>query len=538
VLSHSGELRPSDSEVPAGTSEHSGLVAEAMRLCGRQGGALRFPGGQPHSMLRSELPVLGSGRYMAALKSDGVRHMLLLTRQAGEPVAVMLDRALRMFEVEVWANDCFFDGSLFDGELIWQYTARRQPRLVFLVFDLLAACGASCLHEPYSARVARAHALVLPELPPDLPASGREQFVADENRVHLINNSHGLQVRPKRVLPAEHVADVWADRACTGHVNDGLIFTPDGHVECVRALLGATGIRVDQTAVDKEDRPPTYERTDDWTDEWTALVYAASSEACTRALIAAGADVNHQEELHGRTPLYHAAECGSAACVTALAEAGARHVRSTWGGPLAVACCKHGDLECVAALLAAGARVDDEDRYGTTALHGACTGECARALIAAGARVNCVNEWGWTPLFRAACMGRVGTVQALLDAGADPNASGERGSTPMMSVVEERDNDDIVLALLRAGADVHARNISGCTALWIACEQGRVRCVEVLIDAGADIEARGRFWGQYFTLTPLLVARQYHHTGCVHALIAAGADVHAAIGRHPAAVGR
>jgi hypothetical protein len=42
-------------------------------------------------------------------------------------------------------------------------------------------------------------------------------------------------VRPKRVLPAEHVADVLADRACAGHVNDGLIFTPDAPVGAAAA---------------------------------------------------------------------------------------------------------------------------------------------------------------------------------------------------------------------------------------------------------------------------------------------------------------
>ena len=80
------------------------------------------PAPNPISIERKHLGNLRRNQYVVAEKSDGVRYLLLLTRDLqGRNVAVMADRTYRFWEVEVLASAAYFDsgGSLFDGELVW-----------------------------------------------------------------------------------------------------------------------------------------------------------------------------------------------------------------------------------------------------------------------------------------------------------------------------------------------------------------------------------------------------------------------------------
>ena len=48
-----------------------------------------------------------------------------------------------------------------------------------------------------------------------------------------------------------------------------------------------------------------------------------------------------------------------------------------------------------------------------------------------------------------------------------------------------------LLALLAAGADVHARGYRGWTALHACVNYGHARCVQALLEAGANMGMRG-----------------------------------------------
>jgi ankyrin repeat protein len=87
-----------------------------------------------------------------------------------------------------------------------------------------------------------------------------------------------------------------------------------------------------------------------------------------------------------------------------------------------------------------------------------------------------------------------------------------------------RGDVDQVRALLRVGADVNAAQGDGMTALHWAAESGDVGLAQVLIYAGANLEAQTRLGG----FTPLLVASQTGTADVVRTLLAAGADVHSA----------
>lgn len=78
-----------------------------------------------------------------------------------------------------------------------------------------------------------------------------------------------------------------------------------------------------------------------------------------------------------------------------------------------------------------------------------------------------------TALHEAASRGDVAAVRQLLDAGADPNAVGERGCTPLHRALE-RQRLQVARMLIAAGASLDARNgdgvscreIGGAMSLW------------------------------------------------------------------------
>ena len=86
-----------------------------------------------------------------------------------------------------------------------------------------------------------------------------------------------------------------------------------------------------------------------------------------------------------------------------------------------------------------------------------------------------------------------------------------------------RGDADEVRELLRAGADVNAAQGDGMTALHWAAENGQLELADVLVFAGANLEAATRLGG----FTPLMVAGRAGHAGIARLLADAGANLEA-----------
>ena len=114
------------------------------------------------------------------------------------------------------------------------------------------------------------------------------------------------------------------------------------------------------------------------------------------------------------------------------------------------------------------------------------------------------------------------TVRALLDVGADVNASRADGATALLWAAHW-DDADLAGRLIRAGADVNAADDHGVTPLERAAENASLPMVERLLAAGARADV-ARTSG----LTPLMTAARTGSTAVVEALLAHGADVNAA----------
>src|SRR5258707_15066052 len=81
-------------------------------------------------------------------------------------------------------------------------------------------------------------------------------------------------------------------------------------------------------------------------------------------------------------------------------------------------------------------------------------------------------------------------IQALLAAGADPNAAIGQGETPLMTAARTGTITG-VRALLERGANVNAKeSYRGQTALMGAVAENHAQAPNVLLDRGAEVNAR------------------------------------------------
>lgn len=240
----------------------------------------------------------------------------------------------------------------------------------------------------------------------------------------------------------------------------------DGHTPLmVAARVGNTAVA---RALVKEGSPLEIKSDQGY----TALMWAAEGSAgnveTVAALIELGAAVEAKSS-DGSTALMIAALKGDAARVKALLDRGAdARARTARGDTALMAAATAGRAQSAKFLIDAGIDVNASNRDGVTALALAVLSNepsTVRLLISRGADVNAPNKDGWTPLLLAQS---IGMVEPLVNAGADVNRAASvradrAGWTPVMFTIADRDVYSL-RRLLRAGADVAARNAAGQSA--------------------------------------------------------------------------
>lgn len=145
---------------------------------------------------------------------------------------------------------------------------------------------------------------------------------------------------------------------------------------------------------------------------------------------------------------------------------------------------KSGNAECVRLLLAAGADVTVRDLTKHTAMYAAGSAEVVEALVTAGLSLEDADEYGWSPLTCAVHDGEwaLSRVRALINAGANVNASGDHGYTLFMSAVGSGRYPALLRLLIASGANPHAVTEYGRNAFHAA--------IDVNFEANAEESVR------------------------------------------------
>ena len=134
-----------------------------------------------------------------------------------------------------------------------------------------------------------------------------------------------------------------------------------------------------------------------------------------------------------------------------------------------------------------------------------------------------------TALHKAATNGDARLVRELA-ADKPEEIDKVHGTKSALMLAASNGHQDVVVALLEAGADVNIENNDGWTALHAAAFNGHSEVQRILIEHGADVNAT--YWNGY---TPLMFSARHGPVETIQLLIEAGADVNArAVGDNPA----
>lgn len=214
-------LVPSYSKI-VDTSEHDHYMTELRARLGCP--PSHFPTCNPVGLDRKALKRIRAQDYQATLKSDGVQHVLVLTTRPGStyerplPVALMIDRASQMHEVDVCATeDYFLKGTVFDGELVAQQP--EEDCLLYLVFDCMYLRGERMGDRPFTERIAAARGAVVE--PAD--AADVDDVVEDCDGVAMVAFAPRIAMRVKSFVDTVHACRLWRDRGQQDHRVDGLV---------------------------------------------------------------------------------------------------------------------------------------------------------------------------------------------------------------------------------------------------------------------------------------------------------------------------
>jgi ankyrin repeat protein len=134
------------------------------------------------------------------------------------------------------------------------------------------------------------------------------------------------------------------------------------------------------------------------------------------------------------------------------------------------------------------------------------------------------SDSNWPILTRAVTRNHVDVVNALLKHGANVNARGPFGVTALMYASHA--SFETIKALLDAGAAVDARDEDRATALMYAADGGRTATVKILLDHGANINAKGSI-SKNADSTALHYAALAGHADTISELLHRGSDPNA-----------
>lgn len=209
----------------------------------------------------------------------------------------------------------------------------------------------------------------------------------------------------------------------------------------------------------------------------------------------------------------------------------------------------HSNVAIISLLLKEGADIKARTDLKMTPFLIACergTPSTLKLLLKQGAPMDAVDIFGEGALSKAAANGKIENVDFLLSEGVEVDGKDDRGDTAFMASVSGirwvansneiwdmsksksppltiRPNSiyiNVADRLLKAGADINAKDSFNYTPLMRAARYGRSDAIEYLVQKGADINLKNSMGH-----SALMTAAIYGQTRALEKLIALGADV-------------
>ncbi|PRM96231.1 ankyrin repeat domain-containing protein [Aliarcobacter cryaerophilus] len=269
-----------------------------------------------------------------------------------------------------------------------------------------------------------------------------------------------------------------------------------------------------------------------------------------KVLIKAGADINAKDE-DSWTPLHYAVKNNHIEIANLLIEAGADvNIASDTGDKLTplllISAQIDPSIDIFNMLIKAGSDINVKDKNSWTPLHWASRNnhiELVKVLIKAKAKLNEKATYGddkegfsgITPLYDSITKNNWEIAKLLIETGADVNIARETDLkyTPLLLITSQKEPSlDIFNMLIKAGADINAKDKNSWTPLHWASRKNHIELVKVLIKAKANLNEKATYSNDkegFSGITPLYVCIDKKNLEVAKLLIETGADVNLGI---------
>ncbi|XP_065826102.1 death-associated protein kinase 1-like isoform X2 [Oscarella lobularis] len=343
----------------------------------------------------------------------------------------------------------------------------------------------------------------------------------------LVSKQCDINIRTKDGWTALHVASFSGQTAVTEYLidhcgvnvndqnNDGrtsLMFAcQKGHLDTVQLLVskqcdinirdknGLTALHVasfnGQTAVTKYLIDHCGVNVDDQdNDGWTSLMCACQEGhlKTVQLLVSKQCDINIRTK-NGSKTLHVASSNGQTAVTEYLIDhCGVNVDEQTNGGWTSLMhACQKGHLDTVQLLVSKQCDINIRDKNSGTALHVASfNGQSAVAeylIDHCGVNVDDQDNDGWTLLMYACKNGHLDTVQLLVSKQCNINIRTKDGSKALHVASSNGQTAVTEYLIDHCGVNVNEQNNDGWTSLMMACEEGHLDTVQLLVSKQCDI---------------------------------------------------
>lgn len=209
-----------------------------------------------------------------------------------------------------------------------------------------------------------------------------------------------------------------------------------------------------------------------------------------------GIDVN-SKDVHGRTPLYYAAEKGDLRAIGFLSKfIGLMYDENEsdiLGYALPVAM-QYRKFICSKVLIRHGANTNSADAlYGSALMIATRNGhqEMVSYLLSNGADIGFIDSKGRSALHEAAYRGDVVLMKYFLNNCGNDQAKDGYGKEPLVCIAAERGHVECLRLLVEHDANLNAENSEGYSPIFIAANRNNIDMMKYLIEHGVDIHSTG-----------------------------------------------